>query len=168
MWETSRLHQESSGELLRSFSQEGSFCLALVKSGREPGTPCSAADNPPGGRWSSSFRDRHRSTVLFAETDRLGHPQFIAETGTYWSGPLWDHDPRVIPSSEGCPVASGVVPSANPAMPRKDNESACSAEPLGPEPTVSKGLQLQLHFWDRNRFYSDRFAAGFVPFPEPD
>src|ERR1022692_2578080 len=36
-------------------------------------------------------------------------------------------------------------------MPRKDDASACSAKPLGPEPLVSKGLQLQLHFWDRNR-----------------
>src|ERR1039458_8533233 len=35
-------------------------------------------------------------------------------------------------------------------MPRKDDASACSAKPLGPEPLVSKGLQLQLHLWDRN------------------
>src|ERR1017187_4042769 len=37
-------------------------------------------------------------------------------------------------------------------MPRKDDASACSAKPLGPEPLVSKGLQLQLHFWDRNQW----------------
>src|ERR1017187_9781588 len=67
-------------------------------------------------------------------------------------GSFGDHDSSVIPSSEGARVASGLAPSpGHPAMPRKDDASACSAKPLGPEPLVSKGLQLQLHFWDRNQ-----------------
>src|ERR1022692_805275 len=54
--------------------------------------------------------------------------------------------PPKVPSG----VRSGTF-AGHPAMPRKDDASACSAKPLGPEPLVSKGLQLQLHFWDRNR-----------------
>src|ERR1022692_2154279 len=53
--------------------------------------------------------------------------------------------PPKVPSG----VRSGTF-AGHPAMPRKDDASACSAKPLGPEPLVSKGLQLQLHFWDRN------------------
>src|ERR1022692_2172020 len=67
-------------------------------------------------------------------------------------GSFGDHDSSVIPSSEGAPVASGLAPSpGHPSMPRNDDASACSAKPLGPEPLVSKGLQLQFHYCDRNR-----------------
>src|ERR1022692_4248507 len=55
--------------------------------------------------------------------------------------------PPKVPSG----VRSGTF-AGHPAMPRKDDASACSAKPLGPEPLVSKGLRLQLHFWDRNPF----------------
>jgi hypothetical protein len=52
-----------------------------------------------------------------------------------------------IPSSQ-VPNDIPFVPSPRPAsaMPRKNDKSACSAEPLGPEPIVSKGLQLQFTF----------------------
>src|ERR1022692_3609356 len=68
--------------------------------------------------------------------------------------------PPKVPSG----VRSGTF-AGHPAMPRKDDASACSAKPLGPEPLVSKGLQLQLHFWDRNRFYraGSLFQIGMEP-----
>src|ERR1039457_6043880 len=83
-------------------------------------------------------------------------------------GSFGDHDSSVIPSSEGAPVASGLPPSpGHPAMPRKDDASACSVKPLGPEPLVSKGLQLQLHFWDRNPLYYEQIAPASTMLAEP-
>jgi hypothetical protein len=65
-------------------------------------------------------------------------------------GSLGDHDPSVIASSEGAQWRQVWHLRRPPSHAPKDDASACSAKPLGPEPLVSKGLQLQLHFWDRS------------------
>src|ERR1019366_7056289 len=107
--------------------------------------------------------------AVFSGRNRwLGHPQLIAETGSYWS--WFSRRPRFQRNSflRRCPVASGLAPSpGHPAMPRKDDASACSAKPLGPEPLVSKGLQLQLHFWDRNPLYYEQIAPASTMLAEP-
>jgi len=51
-----------------------------------------------------------------------------------------------------CPVAPSFrcLRQFGQAIPRRDNGAISSPELPGPELTVSKGVQLQLHFWERN------------------
>src|ERR1039457_1750466 len=160
--ETSRLHQASSGSWRRSFSQKGSSCLVPVNRGARPEH---LAHRPANHPEAGGLRHPRIATLgRFLRRNRwLGHPQLIAETGSYWS--WFSRRPRFqrnsflrVPSG----VRSGTF-AGHPAMPRKDDASACSAKPLGPEPLVSKGLQLQLHFWDRNPFYNDAGSALSLP-----
>lgn len=54
-----------------------------------------------------------------------------------------------------CPVAPGFrrLRQFGHVIPRRDNGAICSAELPRPELTVSKGVQLQLHFWERKPCY---------------
>src|ERR1039457_5033952 len=65
-------------------------------------------------------------------------------------GSFGDHDSSVIPSSESAQWRQVWHLRRPPSHAPEEDASACSAKPLGPEPLVSKGLQLQLHFWDRS------------------
>src|ERR1017187_3026562 len=144
------LEPGASGSWRRSFSQKGSSCLVPVNRGARPEH---LAHRPANHPEAGGLRHPRIATLgRFLRRNRwLGHPQLVAETASYWS--WFFRRPRFQRNSflRKCPVASGLAPSpaTQPCPGRMTHQRP--PQTLGPEPLVLKGLQLQLHFWDRNR-----------------
>src|ERR1039458_1888017 len=98
------------GKLATFFSQKGSSCLVLVNRGARPEH---LAHRPANRPEAGGLRHPRIATLgRFLRRNRwLGHPQLLAEAGSYWS--WFSRRPRFQRNSflRRCPVASGLAPS---------------------------------------------------------